>query len=155
MAIRRQPMMCWSAVRSALRRKFPLEYDDDEGVRLVWHFDGVAQPQWLHHIRSLDVPHVMVMCPIGGEHDIPARDAVRHNSSLAVGAMALGPTGYVMRAVMPLDAVSHATFERILEVLACEAARIRGNINRARESAIASSAVTEKRSVISEPGPAP
>ena len=79
MAPRRQPMMSWSAVRSFLRRKFPLEYDDDEGIRLVWQFDGVAQPLWLHSVRALDAPHVMVMCPVGAESDVPPRDAVRHN----------------------------------------------------------------------------
>lgn len=122
----------WTTLRAHMRARYSLEYDDAEGVRLTWNLDGVLQPQWFHPASGLGMQHVMVVCPIVGERELPPRDALRHNNNLAVGTIALARDGYVMRAVLPLDLLSFHAFDRMIEVIAHEAARIRTNIVRAR-----------------------
>lgn len=122
----------WPSLRAHMRGKYNLEYDDAEGIRLTWDVDGVAQTQWLHPVAGLGMHHVMVVCPMVGERDLPPRDALRHNNTLAVGTIALARDGYVMRAVLPLELLSFVAFDRMIEVVAHEAARIRANIVRAR-----------------------
>lgn len=122
----------WASLRAHMRGKYNLEYDDAEGVRLTFNVDGVQQTQWFYPVTGLGMQHVMVVCPMVGERDLPPRDALRHNNTLAVGTIALARDGYVMRAVLPLDLLSFTAFDRMIEVIAQEAARIRTNIVRAR-----------------------
>jgi hypothetical protein len=117
--------MDWTIVRAHMRSTFALEYDDTEAVRLRWDIEGTLQAQWLHPVKAAGLPHVMVICPVVSEASMHPRDAIKHNHTLAVGALALGPQGYVMRAVLPLDSLTLSAFDRMLELLAHEAARIR------------------------------
>jgi hypothetical protein len=127
-------MTDWTTIRAHMRTKFSLELDSTEGVSLTWNLESgaVQQKQWLHPVQAFGLPHLLVICAVCDERQLPARDAIRHNNSLAAGSLALGPHGYVMRAVIPMDALSFAALDRMLEMMAHEAARIRVNVERAR-----------------------
>jgi hypothetical protein len=140
-------MMDWTLVRAHMRSTFELEYDDAEGIRLRWDVEGTLQEQWLHPVKAAGLPHLMVVCPVVSEASMHPRDAVKHNNTLAVGALALGPQGYVMRVVLPLDSLTMPALDRMLELTAHEAARIRVQLVRR------ASKKTAPVAIVAEPAP--
>lgn len=120
-------MPTWSQVRAHLRTRFQLRRDDDTELELAWAFpDAVeAQRQIVTAKRALDRPALVIRC----ETALAAfteREALAHNATLAVGAIAFVEDGYVVRHVVFLDELAtFAALERDLELVAHEAARLR------------------------------
>ncbi len=132
-------MLDWATVRAHVATRFSVAASSEDALQLRWNIsraDGtvVEQAERLSAARAFGVPHVLIVCPVVAEAALPATDALRHNATLAIGALALTPDGYVMRASLPLDGLAFPALDRALELVAHEAARIRDHVTQARDS---------------------
>lgn len=121
-------MMAWETLRAYMRTEFDLVADEAMALTLAWSFEGdVIQHEWLVHVVARGVSHVAIVCPVVHESALPPRAALVHNTTLAVGALALDGEIYVIREVLPLDALTFPALRRACELVAHEAARLRVN----------------------------
>ena len=122
-------MMTWDELITHVRGRWNVAIDSRDRLGLLW---TIGEPPDLEEQRELvelvhggGVPYVRISADVAHEEKLSPLDAVRHNTSLALGALALDRTTYVLRAVLPLDALSTQALDRSLELVAHEAARIR------------------------------
>ena len=120
-------MMDWDTLRAHMRASFELIADETMAITLAWSFEGTLQHEWLVHVVARGVSHVAIVCPVAHESALPLRAALVHNTTLAVGALALDGEIYVIREVLPLDALTFPALRRACELVAHEAARLRVN----------------------------
>jgi hypothetical protein len=120
--------MTWHELRAWARETFSLDLDEDGAVELTWRFPGerhLQQRERVELAEAFGLPYLLLTCDAVAADALGPREALEHNGTLAVGALALGDGGYVLRHMLPLEGLSPARFARDLKVLAHEAARLR------------------------------
>jgi hypothetical protein len=75
--------------------------------------------------RAYGRPWILIMSEIAVEDAMVLRDVLRHNMHLAIGAVALEDGFLVVRHLLPLDDLTWPVLERVMEVVAGAAARLR------------------------------
>jgi|SRR5688572_22280112 len=121
--------MTWDEVCAHLRRTYVLDLDQDETFGLVWRFESMPTPVLQRQRVQLTVafgvePWVAISCPVAVEDQFPARAALAHNSSLALGALMLDKNLVVLRFVTALAPLEAHELDETLVTLANEAARL-------------------------------
>lgn len=123
-------MATWVEVQEHLRGRFKLAVDQPSWIGLAWRFDvpsggPLLQRQRIELAHASGQPHALVLCDVVPEDAFPPRDALVHNMALAIGALAVHEGIVVLRHLFPLDKLDRADFDRALELMAHEAARLR------------------------------
>jgi hypothetical protein len=123
-------MIEWTTLRAHMRANYDLLGDEPDVMSLAWTFvdetgTELIEHQWVTRGAAGGVPHVAIVCPVGPQTRLSLIEALRHNNTLAIGALALVDDAYVLREVLPLDALTFAALRRALELVAHEAARLR------------------------------
>ncbi len=128
-------MPTWDDVRTYLRDRYQLRRFEVAQVELAWTFpdSGEAQRQTVEVRRAMNRPIVVICCDTG-QSAFNEREALEHNMTLGVGALAMAEGEYVLRHVMFLDELSWTTLDLTLEMVAHEAARLKRLRRGARES---------------------
>lgn len=131
------PVMTWDELMDHVRGKWRVAIDSRDRLGLLWTFnptpdpdddaapDAEEQREMVELVHGAGTPYVRISAEVGAEESLSSLDAVRHNMTIAVGALALDRKTYVLRAVLPLDVLSTQALDRSLELVAREAARIR------------------------------
>ena len=70
-------------------------------------------------------PWLMLRAPVGREDMLEVTDTLRHNATLAIGALALAAGGHELRYGMFAESTSVAALDGAIDLLAHEAARLR------------------------------
>jgi hypothetical protein len=125
--------MTWDQLIEHVRGTWRVAIDSRDKLGLLWSVtpdpDGDVpddeQRETVELVHGAGEPYVRITAEVGREDTLSALDAVRHNMTITVGALALDRTTYVLRAVLPLDVLSTHVLDRSLELVAREAARIR------------------------------
>jgi hypothetical protein len=127
--------MTWIELVAHVRERWKLAIDAQDRLGLLWSIgegpNVEEQRELVELIHGGGVPYVRITADVTREEKLSPLDAVRHNTTLAVGALALDRQTYVLRAVIPLDVLSTQALDRSLELVAHEAARIRHQMKRA------------------------
>jgi hypothetical protein len=131
-ARRRYPVMTWDELVAHVREQWKVAIDSRGRLGLLWTIGEGAtaeeQREMVELVHSNGVSYVRITADVAPEDSMSALDAVRVNLTLALGALALDRHSYVLRAVLPLDALTTAALDRSLELVAHEAARIRDEL---------------------------
>jgi hypothetical protein len=134
--------MTWDELIEHVRGKWRVAIDSRDKLGLLWTITGTPDPddadvpepdeqrEMVELIHGAGEPYVRISAEVVHEDSLSSLEAVRHNMTLAVGALALDRTTYVLRAVLPLDVLSTQVLDRSLELVAREAARIRRSAKR-------------------------
>ncbi|MGE0396394.1 MAG: hypothetical protein AB7T06_06720 [Kofleriaceae bacterium] len=121
--------MTWDELITHVRGRWKVAIDAPDRLGLLFRIgeppEADEQREMVELIHGAGVPYVRITADVAREETLSPLDAVRHNMTLAVGALALDRERYVLRAVLPLDVLSLQALDRSLELLAHEAARIR------------------------------
>jgi hypothetical protein len=123
--------MTWDEICEKCRESFNLTRDMPELLELVWSFrnkenDGeIRMEQRVLRGRGPFDGYIMVISPVLPENVRPARDALSHNMTTPVGALALQDGHYFMRHFARLEDLAFPSLRRDMELLAIEAARLR------------------------------
>jgi hypothetical protein len=122
--------MTWDELVTHVRETWRVAIDSRDRLGLLWTIDerGDEQREVVELVHSNSVPYVRITADVTHEDDLSALEAVRVNASLSLGALALDRHTYVLRAVLPLDALTSQVLDRSLELVAHEAARIRAEL---------------------------
>lgn len=127
--------MTWDELITHVRGRWKVAIDSKDRLGLLWIIgeppEVEEQREMVELIHGAGVPYVRITADVAREDALSSLDAVRHNTTLAVGALALDRSTYVLRAVLPLDVLSTQALDRSLELVAHEAARIRHDAKRA------------------------
>ena len=121
--------MTWAEVCAHLRATYVLEHDEDSRLGLTWRFEAMPSPVFIAQRVELTVafgvePYLAVSCPVVPEDQLPARAALAHNSTLAVGALMLDKNLIVLRFVSPLEPLTVDDLDETLMTVAQEASRL-------------------------------
>jgi hypothetical protein len=126
--------MTWDELATHVRGQWKVAIDSKDRLGLLWMIgempDVEEQREMVELIHGGGVSYVRISAEVTREEKLSPLDAVRHNTTLAVGALALDGDTYVLRAVLPLDVLSTQALDRSLELVAHEAARIRHKMKR-------------------------
>jgi hypothetical protein len=115
----------WPELISALRARHPfVQSAGDDELRLILAFQDIRIPIRLRRVVAYGVTHVVIAAEIGPLGCLEPWAALRHNATLAAGAVAIEQRATVVRAVVPADG---GTLQR-LHRLAAEAAQIKRTI---------------------------
>ncbi|MCS6912582.1 MAG: hypothetical protein RMK29_19860 [Myxococcales bacterium] len=129
-------MPTWEEICTHIRQRFVISVDKARWLGLTWRFGGpegpVYQGQRVELAHAMGKPQVLILCDVVPEADLPLREALEHNMTLAIGALALSQGTFVLRQVYPADGLDFAQLDTALEFLAHEAARLRLQTTAAR-----------------------
>jgi len=122
-----EPEPTWEAVKQAIRNVYPQAGDD--GSHVVLQLDsgtGDTVGVRISTGTTPEGPGILVLCELGSATRLDPSVALRHNMTLAVGALALADAGqsYVLRHVLRLEDASPGRLEVVVGLLAHEAARL-------------------------------
>lgn len=119
--------MTWDELLAHVRGRWTVAIDSRDRLGLLWSVGEPPEEQreLVELIHGGGVPYVRITADVTREEKLSALDAARHNTRLAVGALAIDRANYVLRAVLPLEALSTHALDLSLELVAHEAARIR------------------------------
>lgn len=119
-------MPSWDDVRTYLRDRYQLRRFEPTQVELAWTFPDSQEPQrqTIEVRRAMDRPILVVYCDTG-QNAFNDREALQHNMTLGVGALAIADGEYVLRHVVSLEELHWTTLDKTLEMLAHEAARLK------------------------------
>ncbi|MFN0253210.1 MAG: hypothetical protein ACKV2T_40425 [Kofleriaceae bacterium] len=121
--------MTWDELLAHVREQWKVAIDARDRLGLLWTIgEGASaeeQREMVELVHRGGVSYVRITADVSPEDSMSALEAVRANSTLALGALALDRHSYVLRAVLPLDALTTTVLDRSLELVANEAARIR------------------------------
>lgn len=124
-------MPTWEQTKQHLRETFTIAVDEPEWIGLGWKFksaggsEDVLQRQRVELAQAFGTPHLIVLCDIIDVSRVPEQVVLRHNMTLAIGAVAISESIYVLRAVLRLEGLSFDVLDETLEYVAHEAARLR------------------------------
>ena len=119
-------MPTWPDAQTHLRERFQLRRDEAAEIELAWTFPDSREPQVqvVSPGRALGRPILVIRCDTA-QTAFDEREALEHNMTLGVGALAISGGEYVLRHVMFLDELQWATLDQALEMVAHEAARLK------------------------------
>lgn len=124
--------MTWDELVTHVREQWKVAIDSRDRLGLLWTIgagaDAEEQREMVELVHGGGVAYVRITADVAGEDDLSSLEAVRVNMTLALGALALDRHNYVLRAVLPLDALTTHALDRSLELVAHEAARIRNEL---------------------------
>jgi hypothetical protein len=122
------PLTTWAAVVEHLRRQFRLDRVEPGLVALSWSFtDGeqaVVHRQLVREGHSGGELFVVITAEVDASDTLSPIDALRHNGTMAAGALVLDEDQYVLRHGLPAAELSSTALDRALELVAHEAARL-------------------------------
>jgi hypothetical protein len=120
-------MATWDETKAHLRARFKLFRDEAELVMLSWTFEGdpVVQGQSIELRPAFGEPHAVILCDVVARAQMDPAEALAHNMTLAIGALAHDGDRLVLRHVEPLADLPFPRLDRAVELLAHEAARLR------------------------------
>lgn len=138
-------MQTWEETRCHLREKYQLLLDEPECVCMAWHFPGSPdlQQQRVEPMQVFGRLCLQIISDSAPEHAIITRDALIHNMTLAIGALALSDGVYVVRHLIALDELTWPLLDQALELVAHEATRLRSHLISARAAEEPSLDLTE------------
>ena len=122
-------MVTWEETCQHLRQRFKLAIEEPTWIGLVWRFaDAGDQPerQRVELVDAFGRPFLLILSDAGPEGAGSYRDALLRNMKMTIGAVALEPSGFVVRHLMPLDEVTWPGLDLAIEVVAREASMLRG-----------------------------
>jgi hypothetical protein len=123
------PMSTWEETKQHLRERFKIAVEEASWIGLTWVFhegaDQEFQRQRIELVQALGQTHLLIMSDVVAEEALQPRDLLRHNSTLAIGALATFEGLYVMRHVIPMANLTWDILDTALEFMAHEAARLR------------------------------
>jgi len=125
--ISRDVGMVWSAVRRTLAFVTPGGACVTDGIVRVVLPEAVVDVTVVELKGDRNV-HLQIVADIGAETSFPAQHLLRHNASLAVGALCLDDGRVVLRHVCAAPALEERTFRLLIH----EAARLRARATRPR-----------------------
>ena len=115
----------WSGLVDAIRARHPFaQRAGEDEVRLILAFQDVRIPIRVRRAVAYGATHVVILAEIGALACIEPWAALRHNSTLVVGALAVEQRATVVRAVVPIGDAVEITLHRV----AAEAAAIKRTI---------------------------
>lgn len=120
-------MATWDETKAHLRERFKLLREEETYMLMSWTFEGdpLVQQERIELRPALGEPHALIVCDIGERSLMDAGEALAHNMTLAIGALAHEGERLVLRHVTPLGGLDFARLDRAVELLAHEAARLR------------------------------
>jgi hypothetical protein len=122
-------MPTWDDARQHLRTKYKLKKDDAACVDLGFGFRGdgrdVIQPIRIGPVAIEKTPALLIWADVVEAKRVPPEKALARNNAFTIGGLAIHQGRYVLRATLPLDALSWDTFDTVLHYIAREAARLR------------------------------
>lgn len=120
-------MPTWDETKGHLRERFKLLREEPTWITMGWTFEGDqrVQEERIELRQALGEPHALITCDVVGLDQLEPKDALAHNMTLAIGALAMVEDRIVLRHVTPLEDLSFARLDKALELLAHEAARLR------------------------------
>ena len=120
-------MPTWDETKAHLRERFKLLREEPTWIAMGWTFEGDqrVQEEKIELRQALGEPYALISCDVIGLDQLDPREALAHNNTLAIGALALVEDRVVMRHVLPLEDLAFARLDKALELLAHEAARLR------------------------------
>jgi hypothetical protein len=119
-------MPTWTEAQTYLRGRYQLRRDEPTEIELAWTFPGApeVQRQIVELRRAVKRPLMVIRCDTG-QSAFSEREALEHNMTLGVGALAIADGEYVLRHAMLLDELAWGTLDLALELVAHEAARLK------------------------------
>lgn len=122
-------MVTWDGLRQHLRWTHVLSAEEDEALELEWRFEEDdaqhVQTERLELVEGDSELYVVITAPVGDAAALDARAALEHNATLVAGALALVDGVMSVREVLSLAESSARHIERMMELVAHEAARLR------------------------------
>jgi hypothetical protein len=127
-------MPTWEETQTYMRASYVLVVDEPKWIGLAWSFksaDGtedVVQRERVEQVQAFGEPHLLVLADVAPAGEVAAEQAIgalRHNMSIAIGAIAIADDTFVVRAVVPLETLTWPVLDRTLRQVAHEAARLR------------------------------
>src|SRR5688572_6985145 len=120
-------MPTWEETKDHLRQRFKLLREEPTWILMGWTFEGEprVQEERIELRQALGEPHVLIACDVVGVDQMEPSEALAHNTTLAVGGLALVDGRIEPRHVHPLEDLRIERLDRWLELLAHEAARLR------------------------------
>jgi len=127
-------VMTWEGVKQAILNAHPKARDAGDEVLLILAF-GVEDETQRVGVRvsngtTAEGPGILVLSKVCSRTQLDPSMALRHGMTLGVGAFALADETYVLRHVMQLADASPERIERVLQLLAHEAARLKTSLSR-------------------------
>jgi hypothetical protein len=133
-------MPSWDEVKEYVRGRFQILKEEDSWFGMAWRFpvgDGtfVTQRVKVHSTHAFGEAWLLAMADVVPEAQLDPREAIKHNRTLAIGALALDDGLYLMRHAAPLATLVWVDLDRMLEFVAHEAARLRLRVSGGHKAA--------------------
>jgi hypothetical protein len=106
-------MASWDGLRNYIKAHYTVATDELDAMALDFRLDdGRTQRVIVRRLRLGNDEWAEILTPVCREDDIAPRDALRRNSSMVVGGLALGEDGtIVFRHSLPLKDLDPDEFE--------------------------------------------
>lgn len=120
--------MRWAEIIEHLRAEYLVGREEEGWIELTWRFRedalAIAQHQTVRSTEAWGEPHVLIAAELASGGTLSPGEALRHNASLAIGAIAQEDERMVLRTILPADGLTPARLGRALYAVAHEAARL-------------------------------
>jgi hypothetical protein len=122
-------MVSFEQLRVYLRARYGLVVDRADVVGMVWQFTDGDTPVYQHlkifAVQAFGAPWLVFRAEVCPADLVSAQQAMAHNCTLAVGALAFDGDVCIVRRACPLHTMTGADLEQTVEFVAHEAARMR------------------------------